>query len=782
MKPTPDPLSEDARLTAYALGELSPEETARLEERLAHSPEARQEIGEIREVAGLLERALARELAHTSGPTPPAGVPSVPPLAEEVQGPPAESSPRVTQVPAWRFRPALWLTGMAAAFVAAAGLWWIGGGLPLRPQAPTFAMGPAPRASQAESGAEQALPPAAVPAPLPADPHSSPEPAQPFRSQPEPPSPGTASGSVRIASSAPADSIPVPEQRTPSAPPTGVPTGPRTLLAPALANRYGLAPSPTTADDTLGGVRVSARPQPQSQAPPTAVRGLASSSAGLAEPASQRPAIWLPRDPWGEPAPEPGPPPGANPGYVDPGTGGFSSSLRQPLSTFGLDVDTGSYANVRRFLRAGHWPPAAAVRVEEMVNYFAYGHPRPRGDEAFSVQAQVAACPWEPRHRLVRLALRARGVEGPRPSGNLVFLVDVSGSMRPPERLPLLKQALRALVKKLSAADRVAIVTYSSHAGIHLESTTCEEKDRILESIDLLEAGGSTHGEGGIRQAYEMARRHFIPGGVNRVLLCTDGDFNVGMSDQGQLVQLIEEQARSGVFLTALGVGTDNFKDALMRQLADRGNGSHHYLDSAEEAQRVLLDEMEATFITVARDAKAQVEFNPALVGAWRLIGYEKRQLQAQDFNDDTKDAGEIGAGQSVTVLYELVPAGERIPGTIDPLRYQPTPPKPEPAKVPATASKELLTLKLRYQRPEGSRSVLQEVSVLDRPEALQGDFQFAAAVAAFGQALKDPRWSGGRGLDLALELARGSLGEDVGGWRAEFLSLVRKARGMPRP
>jgi secreted protein with Ig-like and vWFA domain len=459
----------------------------------------------------------------------------------------------------------------------------------------------------------------------------------------------------------------------------------------------------------------------------------------------------------------------------------FVPVASQPLSTFGMDVDTGSYANVRRFLRAGMFPPRAAVRVEEMINYFPYAGVAPRDGEVFGMQSEVGACPWEPRHRLVRVALRARGLEGERPPGNLVFLVDISGSMGPSDRLPLLKQALRALVKRLSAADRVAIVTYASRAGVHLGSTSCEEKDRILEAIDALGAGGSTNGEGGIREAYEVAGRHLIPGGVNRVLLCTDGDFNVGMQDRGQLVDLIAGQARSGVFLTTLGVGTDNFKDALMRQLADRGNGSYHYLDSAEEAQRVLLEQMEATFVTVARDAKIQVEFNPGRVAAWRLIGYEKRRLADRDFNDDSKDAGEVGAGQTVTVLYEIVPAGVQVPGSVDPLKYQPAPER-EPMRVrTGPVSRELMTLKLRYQQPEGSRSVLREMAVLDREQPVSGDFRFAAAVAAFGMALRDPQWDGGRGFDRALELAQPALGEDPGGWRAEFLSLVRKARGMPR-
>lgn len=533
-------------------------------------------------------------------------------------------------------------------------------------------------------------------------------------------------------------------------------------MRPELMRRYGLAPSPAGGAPAVGG--------------PVAVEPALRSRYGL-----------MVGPPEGGVRPQPYPERESrfggetqNPGYVDVQETPFASPLTQPLSTFGLDVDTGSYANVRRFLKAGMFPPRGAVRVEEMINYFPYSYVAPRGDEVFGVRTEVAACPWEPRHRLVRVAIQARGLSGERPVGNLVFLIDVSGSMQPSERLPLIKQGLRSLVRQLAPSDRVAIVTYASSAGVHLQSTSCEEKDRILEAIDTLEAGGSTHGEGGIRQAYEVARRHLVPGGVNRVLLCTDGDFNVGMSNQDELVRLIEDQARSGVFLTTLGVGTDNFKDALMRRLADRGNGSYHYLDSFEEAQRVLLEQRDATFVTVARDAKAQVEFNPGRVSAWRLIGYEKRLLAAQDFNDDTKDAGEIGAGQTVTVLYEIVPAGEAVPGAVDALKYQPVEPKPAQPRV-GVESRDLFTLKLRYQRPEGSKSVPKEYAVEDRVGEMSGDFRFAAAVAAFGMALKDPYWDGGRGFDRALTLGQAGLGEDPGGWRAEFLTLVRKARGLPR-
>jgi Ca-activated chloride channel family protein len=473
-----------------------------------------------------------------------------------------------------------------------------------------------------------------------------------------------------------------------------------------------------------------------------------------------------------------------NPGYTGVGRNTFQTALHEPLSTFGLDVDTGSYANVRRFLRSGRLPPPEAVRIEEMLNYFPYDDPVPAGRETFAIQMHVASCPWEPRHRLVRIAIKARDLNAPRPAGNMVFLVDVSGSMRPAERLPLLKQALRALVRRLAPTDRVAIVTYATTAGVHLPSTSCEDKERILAAIDALDAGGSTHGEGGIHQAYDVASRHFNAGGINRVLLCTDGDFNVGIHDQSELVRLIREKARSGVFLTTLGVGTDNFKDALMRQLADHGNGNYHYLDSFEEAQRVLLEQMNATLVTVARDAKAQVEFNPANVAAWRLVGYEKRLIAHEDFNDDTRDGGEIGAGHTVTVLYEIVPAGQQPSDSVGPLKYQRTIEPQLPARE-LVSSPELLTLKLRYQRPEGSRSELLELPLIDAGDDYRRaspDFKFAAAVAAFGMSLRGASPGAEQGLDLALRLAREGIGDDSGGWRAEFITLVEQARRLSLP
>jgi secreted protein with Ig-like and vWFA domain len=359
----------------------------------------------------------------------------------------------------------------------------------------------------------------------------------------------------------------------------------------------------------------------------------------------------------------------AYPRYVE---NPFILVASEPLSTFSTDVDTASYANVRRFLNQNQLPPRDAVRIEELLNYFTYDYAPPTGEHPFAAHIEVAGCPWAPEHRLVRVGLKGRELKADkRPPSNFVFLIDVSGSMSPAARLPLIKQSLRQLVKRMTENDRVAMVVYASSSGTVLESTSAVNKEVILAAIDRLEAGGSTNGGEGIQRAYDLAVANFIKGGVNRVLLCTDGDFNVGITDRGQLLKLIEEKARSGVFLTTLGVGDDNFKDATLQQLADKGNGNYHYLDSVEEGHKVLVEQMNATLVTIAKDVKVQIEFNPAQAAAYRLIGYEKRILAKEDFNNDAKDAGEIGAGHTVTLLYEVVPAGVPVRGAVDPLKYQ---------------------------------------------------------------------------------------------------------------
>lgn len=464
--------------------------------------------------------------------------------------------------------------------------------------------------------------------------------------------------------------------------------------------------------------------------------------------------------------------------YASTGENPFKLPANDPLSTFSIDVDTASYANTRRFLNGGQLPPVDAVRLEEFVNYFRYAYPKPRGTEPFSSQATVASCPWAPTHKLVQIGLRARDIEhAKRPSSNLVFLIDVSGSMDDPLKLPLLVRSMRMLVDQLDERDRIAIVVYAGSSGLVLPSTNCSWKAVILDALDRLQAGGSTNGGEGIELAYKIAAENFITHGQNRVVLCTDGDFNVGVTSAGELTLLVEEKRKSNVFLSVLGFGQGNVKDSTMELLADKGNGNYAYVDSLAEARKVLVAEMGGTLFTVAKDVKIQVEFNPARVQAWRLIGYENRVLAHKDFNDDTKDAGEIGAGHTVTAMYEVVPIGVRFEPGIDALRYQ-TPPR----TTAASYTDELLTLKLRYKAPTGDTSQLVSTPVKDSNTSWQDanqDFKFAAAVAGFGMVLRRSQNAGGYTMADVLNLATAGIGDDVGGYRTEFLALVRKAQTL---
>lgn len=477
----------------------------------------------------------------------------------------------------------------------------------------------------------------------------------------------------------------------------------------------------------------------------------------------------------GFPAP---PPPGApawnteSYGRVDENP--FQAVAQEPLSTFGIDVDTASYSNVRRFLQGGSLPPKDAVRVEELLNYFHYEYPAPRGEEPFSVNTEVLACPWQPRHRLVRIGLQGRRVDlAALPPRNLVFLIDVSGSMGEENKLPLVQRGLQRLCGTLRPQDYVAIVVYAGSTGVVLEPTSGRDQERIQGVIGALRSGGGTNGEGGIQLAYRIARKQFRPGADNRVLLCTDGDFNLGVTDQGSLLRLVEAQRSSGVFLTVLGFGMGNIKDATLVQLADRGNGHYAYIDTLPEMEKVF-GEGGASLVTIAKDVKIQVEFNPAKVQAYRLIGYEKRLLAKTDFHDDSKDAGEINAGHAVTALFELVPPGVamKLP-QVDALKYQ-TVAKPDRAP-----SAELLTVKLRYKAPDSATSKLQTCPVPDRTLDLaqaSPDARFATAVAAYGLLLRTSPHRGSATFDQAFTLAKEALGNDPRGERSEFLALVRKA------
>lgn len=462
------------------------------------------------------------------------------------------------------------------------------------------------------------------------------------------------------------------------------------------------------------------------------------------------------------------------------------------VSTFSIDVDTASYANVRRMILDGSMPPKDAVRIEEMLNYFSYDYPQPAGETPFSVRTETAACPWNAERRLMRIALKAREIPlDKRPACNLVFLVDVSGSMNSPEKLPLLQSSLQMLAEKLNDHDRVAIVVYAGSAGLVLPSTSGESKGTIVAAIDNLRAGGSTNGGEGIRLAYAVARQNYIDGGVNRVLLATDGDFNVGVSSDDELLRLIEAERTSKIYLSVLGFGTGNLQDDKLELLADKGNGNYSYIDSEKEARKVLVEEASGTLLTVAKDVKIQIEFNPAQASAYRLIGYENRLLRTEDFHDDRKDAGEVGAGHAVTALYEIIPPGGAQPDAestppggpasdAEPLVFQKAPDQKTVELTDAAAAGLLARLKLRYKDPLGSDSKLLEFDVQDQGESYGQasiDFRFAAAVAGFGMILRDSPNRGGLTLDGVLELAQGSEGLDKDGYRAEFIELVRRSR-----
>ncbi|MCE2398697.1 MAG: von Willebrand factor type A domain-containing protein [Gemmatimonadetes bacterium] len=465
-------------------------------------------------------------------------------------------------------------------------------------------------------------------------------------------------------------------------------------------------------------------------------------------------------------------------GYAHIAENDFRLVASSPLSTFSIDVDRASYSNVRRFIEDGTRPPVDAVRIEEMINYFPYEWGEVAGDHPFSVSTEVWDAPWTGDHRLVRIGLHAEEVDvTDLPPGNLVFLIDVSGSMNSPDKLPLLKNAFALLVGQLRDEDRVAMVVYAGAAGLVLPSTPGSRSERILAAIEELDAGGSTAGGEGLELAYETARENFVDGGNNRVILATDGDFNVGPSSDGEMVRLIEKERESGVFLTVLGFGTGNLQDSKMEQIADHGNGNFHYIDGLLEARKVLVEEMGGTLLTLAKDVKVQVEFNAARVAGYRLIGYENRLLAPEDFSDDTKDAGELGAGHTVTALYEVVPKGVPVPreGGVDSLRYRPE----DDSDPPSDFADEMLYVKVRYKDPDGATSKLLAQPVADRVVAPSADFRFAAAVAAFGMLLRDSRHAGDYALDDVVSLAEGALGSDTRGYRGEFIRLVEAVRDL---
>jgi Ca-activated chloride channel family protein len=466
-------------------------------------------------------------------------------------------------------------------------------------------------------------------------------------------------------------------------------------------------------------------------------------------------------------------------GYAGVNENGFKNVKNNPLSTFSIDVDNASYSNIRRFINMGQLPPADAVRIEEMINYFKYDYPEPIGEHPFSVYTELAVCPWNPKHQLLHVGLRGKSIDkSSLPPSNLVFLLDVSGSMDDPDKLPLLKSAFAMLVNELRAQDHVAIAVYAGAAGLVLESTPGNRKEVIMRAIDNLQAGGSTAGGAGLKLAYAEAEKNYVKGGNNRIILATDGDFNVGESSNGGMERLVEEKRELGVFITVLGFGMGNIKDDKMEIIADKGNGNYAYIDNLQEARRVLVREFGGTLFTIAKDVKLQIEFNPAKVQSYRLIGYENRLLNDEDFNDDKKDAGEMGSGHNVTALYELVPSGadERIP-SIDPLKYQVSKVVPE-----IINSHEFLTIKLRYKKPDGVTSMLLEKPVRGPVEQIgseSANLRFAVAVTEFGMILRSSEFKGSASLEGAINLAGRARGEDEEGYRAEFIRLVKTVKDM---
>lgn len=470
-------------------------------------------------------------------------------------------------------------------------------------------------------------------------------------------------------------------------------------------------------------------------------------------------------------------------GYSSIHENGYKNVSNAPLSTFSIDVDRASYSNVRRFLNSGQMPPKDAVRIEEMINYFSYNYPEPDDDHPFSVSTELSVCPWNTKHLLLHIGLKGMEIDKDElPASNLVFLIDVSGSMNSQNKLGLLKSAFTMLVNQLRAEDKVSIVVYAGAAGLVLEPTSGSNKQKILESIERLSAGGSTAGGAGLKLAYKTATENFVEDGNNRIILATDGDFNIGASSNAEMERMIEKEREKGIYITVLGFGMGNYKDDKMEIIADKGNGNYAYIDNIQEARKVLVNEFGGTLFTIAKDVKFQLEFNPQRVKAYRLIGYENRLLNDEDFNDDKKDAGEMGAGHTVTALYEIIPAGsDESIYRIDPLKYQES---RDVKKIRPDKNAELLTIKLRYKKPDGFKSILIERAVqgeIRDINELSANFRFSAAVAEFGLILRDSEFKANASIEQVIELAKSAKGEDEEGYRSEFIKLVKATGGLAK-
>jgi Ca-activated chloride channel homolog len=459
-------------------------------------------------------------------------------------------------------------------------------------------------------------------------------------------------------------------------------------------------------------------------------------------------------------------------GYSAINENGYKKAVKTPLSTFSIDVDAASYSNIRRFLNDGQKPPSDAIRIEEMINYFTYDYPQPQDDHPFAIYKELAQCPWNSENLLLHIGLQGEKIENKNlPASNIVFLFDVSGSMNSPDKLPLLKSAFKLLVQQLREKDRVAIVVYAGSTGLVLPSTSGEKKQTILNSLENLSAGGSTAGAAGLQLAYKVATENFIKGGNNRIILATDGDFNVGLSSNSEMERLIEKEREKGIFISVLGFGTGNYMDDKMEIIADKGNGNYAYIDNIMEAKKVLVTEFGGTLFTIAKDVKIQIEFNPAVVESYRLIGYENRLLNDEDFEDDKKDAGELGSGHTVTALYEIVPTNKNTDKT-NQLKYQTS-----KLNDNAIDRNEIATVKFRYKKPEGSKSILMEEVIPFKHNyisEMSDNFRFSAAVAGFGMILRESEHKGNANFESLIDLAKNAKGDDPEGYRSEFIQLIK--------
>jgi len=779
MKLSPD----SPELTAYLLGELSVTERAELEAALRQSPELQAELDSLHQAnEQLIQEFAAEPVVELTTPQRMALLGAAKPVSETTEAatptPRRPSNPEPSwweQVLAWRRYLLGAIAGLSALVLtlfllprsAAPQSRELGFTEPQTKQALSLDLAASPPATQLEATYTENFQKQLVAAPT----------VETLVTSLATVPPSTApevSVEARRTTSFSAFATPADQQAL--APDPSAPADPKSFyrMDSLLARRYGLMPGPQPpTTEALAQRRLTERPLDLLRSSGEA-KQLGDNLTREVE--VLRPPLDEPRGRWV---------PSGTESYRTLPDNPFQEVLSARLSTFGLDVDTASYANVRRFLRDGALPPAEAVRLEELINYFRYDYPVPARGELFAAALEIADCPWKEGHKLVRIGLQAKVVDRQeRPPANLIFLLDVSGSMEPENKLPLVKRSLRLLLERLTERDSVGLVTYAGESRIALEPTLVSRdgRTRINDVIEALRAGSGTAGAAGIVDAYRLATNRFNREWVNRVILCTDGDFNIGLSDPAGLQQLIETQAKSGVFLSVFGFGLGNLKDSTMERLADTGNGNYAYVDSFSEARKLFVEQLEGTLITVAKDVKVQVEFNPTRVKSYRLLGYENRALRDRDFNDDSKDAGDVGAGHQVTVLYEIEPATPNLAG-VDPLRYQ-TPAESSAQKTNSATrhGEELLHLRLRYKAPDGEQSRLTETPVKDSDREFaqaSADFKFAAVVAGYGMVLRGSPYQGDLTWEKVLRLAEQGLGADREGYRAEFVDLVRRAQQL---